>query len=588
MAEYFGNSLKTNDYSDLNLFGLYIENLTKIGEDCPDLLEKATHDIAVALIAFQNNIKNFKGDVSHYLVASWERILPNVKKNSSDLIPKIIESIITIIEKPPEMSIDTNPEEVIDIQEFLKEGQTKGVELEKKAISIVTSETEEYSIFIDLLNTILSELKEYAVNFIPNVEKRAKSILNYPNIDIRGKAASIFPKIVDIVFASGDSQGTSQKIKDYLSVLVESAVNEKENEVISYLLNSVEDCIKDHGKTLTQEEVNSLFYKLFNIFDKVEKNRIELNKEEDNKLQDIDKKTKEPKDEDIDDYYDDEIELDNIKQGIEGAEDIITAFSDAIGALFKTHKEYCMEIANKMVSDVLPKYFEKTASNFEKKMGLFIMDDMVEFLGQELLGNIWPNILRIFIQYVDNNACEIRQAASYGLGVFIEHTKYDYENYSKDILDILYKGLKVKKEKDDEYYNDEFYSAQDNVVTAIGKLIQHKGALYPNIKEIIDIWLEHLPIKNDLVESPGQHDLLCELIIKSSDNIFGENNKNVPKIIRILCKILNTKYSNEKIDEKIKTILVEMKKNSGLVALVPEAKKGASKKVLKKIQEYFG
>ena len=585
MAEYFGNSLKNNDYSDLNLFGLYIENLTKIGEDCPLLLEKATKDIAVALVTFQDNIKNFKGDVSNYLVASWERILPNVKKNCAELIPKIIQSIITVIEKPPEMSIDSNPEQTIDIQEFLKDAETKGVELEKKTISIVTSETEEYSVFIDLLNIILSELKEQASPYIEALEKRANSLIHYPNIDIRGKAATIFPKIVDIIYATGDKEKLSQVIKNYLSILVESAVKENENEVISYLLNGVEDCIKDHGKTLTQDEVNSLFYKLFAIFDKVEKNRIELNKEEDIKLQEVNEKAKEPKDEDIDDYYAEEIELDNIKQNIEGAEDIITAFSDAIGALFKTHKEFCMDIAKKMVDDVLPKYFQKSASTFEKKMGLFIMDDMVEFLGQELLINIWPDIIKILIQYVDNPSCEIRQAASYGLGEFIKHTKVDYSNYAKDILDTIYKGLEVKQGEENE---EEYYSAQDNVITALGKIIEYKPDDYQNLKEIIDVWLHKLPITTDLAESAGQHNLLCDIVMKRSDIIFGENNKNVPHIIRTLCKVLETKYSNDDVDKKIKIILSEMKKNSNLVALVPEAKKGAKEKVKKKIDQYFG
>jgi hypothetical protein len=361
-------------------------------------------------------------------------------------------------------------------------------------------------------------------------------------------------------------------------------VKENENEVISYLLNAVEDCIKDHGKTLTQDEVNSLFYKLFEIFDKVEKNRIELNKEENIKLQDIDKKTKEPKDEDIDDYYDDEIELDNIKQNIEGAEDIITSFSDAVGALFKTHKEFCMDIAKKMVDDVLPKYFQSTASNFEKKMGLFILDDMIEFLGQELLANIWPDIIKILIQYVDNTSCEIRQAASYGLGEFIKNTKTNYSNYASQILEIIHKGLAVQKGDENE---DEYHSAQDNVVTALGKLIHHHGEEYPNLKEIINIWLENLPITGDLAESAGQHDLLCEIVMKKPDIIFGENNKNVPHIIRILCKVVNTKYSKDEVDAKIKTILEEMKKNSTLVALVPEAKKGASEKVKKKIKQYL-
>ena len=585
MAEYFGNSLKNNDYSDLNLFGLYIENLTKIGEDCQDLLENATRDIAVALIAFQNNIKNFKGDVSQYLVASWERILPYVKKNCADLIHKIIESIITVIEKPPEMSVDTNPEQTMNMQEFLADAEDKGVELEKKVVSIVTSETEEYSLFIDLLNMILTELKEHAVSCIETVEKRANSILHYPNIEIRGKAATIFPKIVDIIYTTGDKQRISTLIKNYLTILVEQAVKEKENEVITYLLNAVEDCIKDHGKSLTQDEVNSLFYKLFAIFDIVEKNRIQLNAEEDIKEELVKKKSSEPKDEDIDDYYDEEIELDNIKQNIEGAEDIITAFSDAIGALFKTHKEYCMEIAGKMVNDVLPKYFKNTATNFEKKMGLFLMDDMIEFLGQELLNAKWNDIFKILLQYVDHNSCEIRQAASYGLGQFITNTKNNYEIYAKDCLDILFKAFKVKMNEDEE---EEYHSAQDNVTTALGKIIKDKKEFYSNLREIYDIWLDNLPITADLVESAGQHDILCDAILNSSDVVFGENNKNVPHIIRILCKIVKSKYSNDDIDKKILTILDAMKKNNAIVSLIPEAKKEASDKVKLKIEKYLG
>ena len=69
--------------------------------------------------------------------------------------------------------------------------------------------------------------------------------------------------------------------------------------------------------------------------------------------------------------------------------------------------------------------------------------------------------------------------------------------------------------------------------------------------------------------------------------IFGENNKNVPMIMRILCKIVGTKYSNEEVDKKIKVILEGMKNNKDLVALVPEAKKGASDKVKKKIKQYL-
>ena len=585
LAEYLGKNLKNNDYSNINLFGLLIEILTKVGEDCPDLLKKGTKDIAETLINFQNNIKNFKGEISQYFVASWERILPYIKTDYKDLIPSIINSIICVITKPPEMSIDSNPEKKIDIQDFLKDiNEKEKVTLEKKKITIVTSETEEYSSFIDLLNLILSELKEFAIPYIDLIEKQAKSIISYPNIDIRGKAATIFPKIVNIIATAGDQAKLSQYLKNYLTILVGAAEKETENEVVSYLLQSVDDCITGHDKTLSQEEVNQLFYKLFGIFDKVEKNRINLNKEKGVKELETEKKKAEPQDEDIDDNYEEEIALDNIKEGIEGVEDIITAFSDAIGALFKTHKEFSMEIAKKMISEVLPKYFQQNASNFEKKMGLFIMDDMVEFLGQELLVQIWPDIAKTLITYVDNHSCEIRQAASYGLGEFIKHTNVGYNKYAEEILKILYKGLEINSDGEN---SDEYQSAQDNIVTALGKLIKFRGNEYPNLKEIISKWLYNLPIQGDISESPGQHDLLCDIVMNSPDMIFGDKNDNVPKIIRILCKVYDSKYSNKDVNEKIKKIIEGIKKNGDLMACIPKAKENASKKVKSRIEKYF-
>ena len=80
-----------------------------------------------------------------------------------------------------------------------------------------------------------------------------------------------------------------------------------------------------------------------------------------------------------------------------------------------------------MISNVLPKYFLEKALAFEKKMGLFIMDDMVEFLGQKLLNEICLNIAKILFTFINVTNCELRQTASYGLGEFIKHTKVNYE-----------------------------------------------------------------------------------------------------------------------------------------------------------------
>ena len=586
LISYLGQALNNNN-NNVNLFGLLIDILTQVGENCPDLLQKNSKDIAQTLIHFQNNVSNFKGEFADLFETSWQRILPYIKKEHQDIIPDIIQSIIKVITNPPEMSISSNPNEKIDIEKFLSEvNNTKeNVVLEKTKISVITSETEEYSIFLELLNVILTELKEHVLPFVDLTEAEITRVLNYPNADIRKNAASVFPNLINVIESTGDKNKLTEYMKKYISILQSASESEKENSVVSSLLDAMSDIFKEHDKLLTVEEINTLFEKLFSLFDKVEANRLALLKEEDIAEKELEENNKKNNNNDDDESDDDKTTaLNNIKDEIDEVENVITSYSDCIGSIFKSHKELSLEIAKKMITDVLPKYFLEKSSTFEKKMGLFIMDDMVEFLGQELLNEIWPNIAKTLVAFVDNHNSELRQASSYGLGEFIKHTKINYEQYANDILNILFKGLQVSS---DGQTTDEYGQAQDNIVTAIGKLIKHQGNQYSNLIEIIDQWLQHLPIIYDINESAGMHDLLCDIILEKSDMIFGNNNKNVPKIIRILCKIIDTRYSNDSINEKIKKILDGIKNNSSLSPCIEEAKKDAPKKTLVKIQKYF-
>ena len=508
-----------------------------------------------------------------------------IKADHKEIILDIIQSIIKVITNPLKMLISSNSEQKIDVGKFLSEvnNTEEKVVLEKNKISLMTSETEEYSIFLELLNVVLTELKEYVLPFVDTAEKEISRVLTYPNADIRKNAASVFPNLINVIESTGDKEKLTLYMKNYISILQKASETEKENSVVSSLLDAMSDIFKDHDKLLNVQEIHTLFEKLFSLFDQVETNRLALLKEEDMAEKELQESSKVPKDEDESDD-DKATQLNNIKDEIDEVENVITSYSDCIGSIFKSHKELSLEIAKKMISDVLPKYFLEKASAFEKKMGLFIMDDMVEFLGQELLNEIWPNIAKILVTFIDVTNCELRQAASYGLGEFIKHTKVNYEQYANDILTILGKGLLVSS---DGQTTDEYGQAQDNIVTAIGKLIKFQGNHYSNLTEIIDKWLEHLPIIYDINESAGMHNLLCDIILEKSDMIFGDNNKNVPKIIRVLCKIIDTRYSNNEINEKIIKILNAIKNNSSLAPCVEEAKKDATKKILVKIQKYF-
>ena len=106
------------------------------------------------------------------------------------------------------MSVDSNPEQAIDMQEFLKDAEDKGVELEKKTVSIVTSETEEYSIFIDLLNMILSELKEHGFWVVGTSLENSQ---DYRSVDYTGKI---------VLIIGNENNGISKLVSDNCDYLV--------------------------------------------------------------------------------------------------------------------------------------------------------------------------------------------------------------------------------------------------------------------------------------------------------------------------------------------------------------------------------
>ena len=129
-----------------------------MGKYCPEKLANNSLDIAQSLILFQNNISNFKGNVGEFFESAWEKILPVIKTDHKDIIPTIIQSALKVITNPPEMAISSNPEKKFDVQAFIGDvdlGEKK-VTLEKEKITFNTSETEEYTIFVEIFNLILT------------------------------------------------------------------------------------------------------------------------------------------------------------------------------------------------------------------------------------------------------------------------------------------------------------------------------------------------------------------------------------------------------------------------------------------------
>lgn len=65
--------------------------------------------------------------------------------------------------------------------------------------------------------------------------------------------------------------------------------------------------------------------------------------------------------------------------------------AEIIGILLKTHKNHSKNLVHKLITQILPEV-AKIDTKAKNKFLLFILDDMVEFLGPDYLGPIYPQI----------------------------------------------------------------------------------------------------------------------------------------------------------------------------------------------------
>jgi hypothetical protein len=584
LLKYFINILQNK--TNKSLYGILLDAITVIGPKCEEQFLQYIPDLVNAMIEIQNNIPNLNDPVATYLHSAWERLIPIIKEKFAHLGPAIIESAIKLVQNAPSMSISSQPEQKFNIQSLL--GTDEGVNITKERVQVNTTETMELSGCLELLNIIIETFNEIYVPYIEITQNTVIPLLKYEiNDDVRAEASNTLPELIKIIKANLGVDKLHVLAKQYLSDIVAALEVETDNAVIATFLDNIGGIVETVGVFLTTPEINIFFKKLFEVFDKVEKTRLTLLTKRDKVEEELVKEKEQGVDKINSDDEDDEDEDDivgEIDNDIEEIEEVLVSIADVVGSFFKTHKQLTLEVVNLLLQTLLPRYLQEKTSNFEKKMALFIIDDMAEFLGQELLDNIWGEIHPILLSYSDHKATELRQAACYGLGEFARNTVKNYSQFAEAALSALNKALALNSDDEDE---EEWGHCRDNKIAALGKIIKHQSQNV-DLGVLVPSWVNLLPLNWDAKESINQHSFFCDLLVNNSNYVLGENNAHLPKVIRILCKIHQTKFSDTELDIRVEKILGEIKGNPSLHQYVALAKNGCEAEILKNINTHFG
>lgn len=101
-----------------------------------------------------------------------------------------------------------------------------------------------------------------------------------------------------------------------------------------------------------------------------------------------------------------------------------------------------------IIVNIFPKVFNSEGQSQNiSKFGMFLIDDMIDFLGLEIVGEeIWLNFHPVFMQFCLNSHCVVRQASSYGLGIYAEKTPPErFKPLIEKSLQVLVTALQIPK-----------------------------------------------------------------------------------------------------------------------------------------------
>jgi hypothetical protein len=276
----------------------------------------------------------------------------------------------------PEMGIEGQG--AAELTDVLHEIKPEGSGEKKQ--NIVTDEIEEKDSAIQMLIVFVEELGSGFKDYIEQVSEIFLGLTQfYASDNIRTSCAGALSSLIKCAKEAHPDNVEALHImaKLYSNNLIEAMDGETENECLIAQAQAIKEIVEEAGHNLLKPESVDIFTEKIFAFIQQSENRIQEN----------DKYQKENQEGEEEDQLDDE-DLQVLKEENKSENELQLALAEILGVIFKTHKELCNNLVQKLVSEVLPK-IAQDQSKCKIKFQLFILDDMVEFLGPDFLGPLY-------------------------------------------------------------------------------------------------------------------------------------------------------------------------------------------------------
>ena len=452
-------------------------------------LQNDAMNLVQLLATVQASIVDTDDPQSQYLMHCWGRMCRVLGAEFLPFLPSVMPPLLELASAKADIQLLDDEDQVENMQQ---EDGWELVPLKGKVIGIKTSTLDDKHMAIELL-VVYAQVLE--ADFHPYVAEIMEQIA-LPGLafffhdPVRVVSARLVPQLLNSykkAFGNPSQQLTAlwnHSVEKLLEVLTAEPAIDTLAEMYQCFYESVDVMGKN---CLTEEHMTSFIDSAMSTLEDY-KDRVASRAEE---TADLNREDGEEENEDI-------------TLAIEDDQTLLSDMNKAFHCIFKHHGAAFLPSWERLNSTY--QAFLTSADPTQRQWGLCIIDDVVEFCGEQS----WKYstlIIDPLIAGCRDQAPANRQAAAYGIGVAAHKGGPQWSAFLGGAIELLFHVTQFPNARGD----DDVY-ATENACAAIAKVLQHNAASVANQEQVIPLWIDTLPITNDEEAAPYAYAYLTRLI----------------------------------------------------------------------------
>ncbi|KAF2144507.1 uncharacterized protein K452DRAFT_223047 [Aplosporella prunicola CBS 121167] len=460
--------------------------------------EKMGQD-AIALVQLlgqiQQNISDPDDPQASYLLHCWGRMCRVLGSDFLPYLPAVIPPLTELAGAKADIQLLDDEEQVAQVEQ--EEGWEL-VPLKGKVIGIKTSTLDDKHMAIELI-VIYAQVLEGA--FEPYVHEIMDKIA-LPGLafffhdPVRVASAKCVPQLLNSYKkAHGESspqlaqlwQRTAEKVLEVLST--EPAID-----TLAEMYQCFYECVEVLGKNcLTDQHMAAFIEAARSVLEEYQE-RVKARLEDQADA-------------------DDEELSEEVAFAIEDDQTLLSDMNKAFHVIFQNMTVAFLPHWERLLSFYTT--FVVNPDPTQRQWAICILDDVLEFCGSQSW-NYSQHIIEPLVNGMRDNVAANRQAAVYGVGVAAQKGGEAWSDFVNACLPALFEVIQRPNAREDD---DVF--ATENACASIAKILHFNNTKVANVQEVVDAWVNTLPITNDEEAAPFAYAFLAQLIDQNNPAVMN-------------------------------------------------------------------